>query len=203
MLQLLPKGGWVMYVIVAVSVFSLALIIERLIYFLRLPTDEAVVDALERALDDGELPEAVAQRVNESGPVTTVVTAALDHWRHGVEGVAEAINFAGNRAVEDMEKNLGGLAMVAQGAPLLGLLGTVTGMIETFMRIEQLGGQVDPSGLAGGIWEALLTTAAGLVVAVPALFAYHAFQSRVDRWVGLIQDTGQRLIALRREWEEG
>lgn len=203
MLQLLPKGGWVMYVIVAVSVFSLALIIERLIYFLRLRTDGAVVDAVERALNNGELPEVVAQRISESGPVPAVVTTALSHWRHGVDGVAEAINFAGNRAVEDMEKHLGGLAMVAQGAPLLGLLGTVTGMIETFMRIEQLGGQVDPSGLAGGIWEALLTTAAGLVVAVPALFAYHAFESRVNRWAALMEDIGRRLIALRRDWEEG
>ena len=90
------------------------------------------------------------------------------------------------------------LSAVAQAAPLLGLLGTVTGMIEAFRRIESAGGQVEASLLAGGIWEALLTTAFGLIVAIPTLFAQHWFQARLDRIVRRMRREAELLLHRRR-----
>ena len=80
----------------------------------------------------------------------------------------------------------------------MGLLGTVTGMIKAFMEIERLSGEVEVATLAGGIWEALLTTAFGLVVAIPALFAYHFFDSKADKYMSLLRDEGARLVALKK-----
>lgn len=90
------------------------------------------------------------------------------------------ITKVGSLELQRLEKNLGSLAVIAHISPLLGLLGTVTGMIKAFMKIQALGGRVDASVLAGGIWEALITTAAGLSVAIPTLVAYYYFEGKVD-----------------------
>ena len=95
-----------------------------------------------------------------------------------------------------MDKNLRGLAVIGNIAPLLGLLGTVTGMIRAFMKIQRLGGIVDASVLAGGIWEALITTAAGLSVAIPTLVAYHYFEGRIDNIASQIKDVASELLEI-------
>jgi biopolymer transport protein ExbB len=85
-------------------------------------------------------------------------------------------------SLQELEKNVDILGIVAHVAPLLGLLGTVTGMIRAFMKIEELAGQVSASALAGGIWEALLTTAFGLMVAIPSFIMYHWFNRKIDKY---------------------
>lgn len=103
---------------------------------------------------------------------------------------------AGERQAERMEKNVAGLATIAGGAPLLGFLGTVLGMIQAFQRIESLGGNVDASVLAGGIWAALLTTAAGLTVAVPTYFAHNYIVGRVHSEILEMEDRSRDLMYL-------
>lgn len=200
MWEVFLKGGSVMYAILAVSVLGVAVIVERLIYFARNRNDDtALLERIEEALARGDLREARSQLARARGPVQRVVSACLGKWREGLESIAEAANFEGNRVVDDLEKHLRVLAIIAQGAPLLGLLGTVTGMIRTFMEIEGAGGEVNVTSLAGGIWEALLTTAFGLVVAIPALFAYHYFEAKVERYARLIRDAAERVSAVRRK----
>lgn len=110
------------------------------------------------------------------------------------------IALMGSQQVREWEKNLRGLATIANVAPLLGLLGTVFGMIRAFMKIQQLGGQVDASVLSGGIWEALLTTAAGLTVAIPVLIAYHYFEGKVDNYSSQLKNSvGEYLESLSGE----
>ncbi|MEA3493132.1 MAG: MotA/TolQ/ExbB proton channel family protein [Candidatus Margulisiibacteriota bacterium] len=132
------KGGWIMGLILACSVVSLTVIIERFFKF----------------------------------------------WKVGKLMKNSAI---GPLVVQDLEKNIDILGIVAHVAPLLGLLGTVTGMIRAFMRIEELAGRVNASVLAGGIWEALLTTAFGLVVAIPSFVMYHYFNRRVDDYALILE----------------
>jgi len=199
MLELFVKGGWVMYAILATSVLALAIILERLIFFARIRNDDvSLIKKVESMLTEGDQNSALRTCEKDRGLIRDVVVACLKEWSRGCERMEDVINFEGNRAVESLGKHLRGLSVIAQGAPLLGLLGTVTGMIQAFMRIEEVGGEVNVSSLAGGIWEALLTTAFGLIVAIPSLFAYHFFETKVDRYAGLIRDIGERLIALRR-----
>ena len=90
--------------------------------------------------------------------------------------------------VRDLEQHLNWLAIIGNIAPLLGLLGTVTGMIRVFMSIQNMQGQVNPSALAGGIWEALITTAAGLIVAIPTVIAFHFFTDSIDDITGSLKE---------------
>lgn len=199
MLELFLKGGWVMYTILGVSVLALTIVVERLIFFTRIRNDDvSLLRNVEKALTTEGQPQALLACKEDRGLLRNIVIVCLQEWDRGCERMEDVINFEGNRAVDSLEKHLRGLSVSAQSAPLLGLLGTVIGMIEAFMRIEQTGGEVNVSSLAGGIWEALLTTAFGLIVAIPALFAYHFFERKVERYAGLIRDTGERLVALRR-----
>ncbi|MCG2659056.1 MAG: MotA/TolQ/ExbB proton channel family protein [Kiritimatiellae bacterium] len=199
MLELFIKGGWVMYGILSLSILGLALIIERLVFFLRNRHDDvSLFKKAEDKLKQEGYTAALRMCAEERGIICGMVTACLKEWPAGCERMEDIVNFEGNRAVELFEKHLRGLSVIAQSAPLLGLLGTVTGMIRAFMRIAELGGQVNVSALACGIWEALLTTAFGLIVAIPALFAYHFFEARVERYARLMRDVGERLVVLRR-----
>lgn len=167
--------------ILGCSVISVTIIIERFIQFRRAKVDNPGFSSQLKVLLEGSRYEEAAVLVrNTSGPLARVIEVALEN-RDRPEGEREEkIGLAGSREVRALEKNLRGLAIIGNVAPLLGLLGTVTGMIKVFIKIQELSGAVDPGTLAGGIWEALITTAAGLSVAIPTLVLYHYFEGRVD-----------------------
>jgi biopolymer transport protein ExbB len=123
-----------------------------------------------------------------------MVRKGLKRFGMGHERVKEAIENAGRQEVSKLEKGLSILATVAGVAPLLGFLGTVTGMIQAFMRIEDLAGAASPSDLAGGIWEALLTTAFGLIVGIPAYVAYNYFLSWVTKFVADMETVANDVV---------
>jgi biopolymer transport protein ExbB len=203
MFEIVNKGGWVMYGILILSVTALAIGIERIYFFIRTgKTNTFLLKQVEEDLSNNNEAQAIRALSKNNSLFSRVLANCLKEWQNGCERMEDIINFEGNRAIDAMEHNLQGLAIIAQSAPLLGLLGTVTGMIKAFISIEQTGGQVNVGNLAGGIWEALLTTAAGLTVAIPALFAYHFFQQKADRFANLIKDSGERLISLRRRIQE-
>lgn len=199
MIALFIKGGWVMFAILGISIMAMTIIIERMIFFYRIRgNDEQLISLVARRLKEHDIEACIKACETEKSLLASIISDALNEWSAGIERLEEVFNFEGNRAVERMEKHLRGLAVAIQGAPLLGLLGTVTGLIRAFMRVEQMSGETNVASLAGGIWEALLTTAFGLIVAIPALFAYHMFESRVTRYANLIRDTGEKLVSLRR-----
>lgn len=127
---------------------------------------------------------AVSYCMEEKSPVANIIRKGLKKYKLGHERVKESIENAGRQEITKLEKGLSILASVAGIAPLLGFLGTVTGMIQAFMTIESLQGSANPSDLAGGIWEALVTTAFGLIVGIPALAFYNYFLSAVKKLVG-------------------
>lgn len=195
---LLEKGGVLMIPIVLCSIAAVAIIIERLVKLARVRGENGrFLEAIRGRIRKGSLEEAIRVcRENLSSPLSVIFLEALVHIPQGERRTREAISEAGERESARLERNVGGLATIVGGAPLLGFLGTVIGMIMAFQRIEALGGNVDASVLAGGIWQALLTTAAGLTVAVPTFFAHNYIVSRVHSEVQVMEDRSRDLMIL-------
>lgn len=206
---LIVKGGPLMFLILLCSIIAAAVVIERFVrlYRARINTDEFMEDIAE-TLKRNKVMEAIDKCNAMPGPIAEILKAGiLKHNRSRAE-IKEAIEDAGVHEVPKLEKNLGALATIAHISPLLGLLGTVTGMVRTFQVIEQKAVAlmpVNPGDLAGGIWEALITTVAGLAVAIPTYVAYNFLVSKVDGLVLEMEKSATDLINIlgtRREDNE-
>ncbi len=138
-------------------------------------------------IKSGNIPEIIDYCNTHNTPISRIFKQGLLKHGFGDEKVREAIEMAGRGEIFELEKRLNILATIAGVAPLLGFLGTVTGMINAFMTIQALGGVVSPSDLAGGIWEALLTTAYGLIIGIPAYAFYNYFVTKINRLVNEIE----------------
>ncbi len=187
MVELIVKGGWLMAPIVLSSVFSLTIIIERLICFARIRLNIAELLAeIFGYVKKNRMKEAIDLCSAHPSYLTNIIKAGLFHYDQSKEIVKEAMENASLYEVPHLEKNLNFLSTMAHVTPLLGLLGTVVGLVKCFAVIEQKAisvGVVNPSDLAGGIWEALLTTVAGLCVAIPSFLAYNYFVHKVNMYV--------------------
>lgn len=187
MFELIQKGGPVMYPIILCSVLALAIIIERLYYLYKARIDtKDFMNNIEITIKRNRIADAIKICDKTPGPISRIVKAGiLKHDRIRQE-IRESIEDAGHQEVPRLEKHLSLLATIAHISPLLGLLGTVTGMVRAFQIIQEKSASfnpVSPGDLAGGIWEALLTTVAGLIVAIPTVVAYNYLVSKVDEFV--------------------
>ncbi len=180
--ELFEKGGVVAWPILACSVVGAAIIVERAWFFLRLQGGgRRVMGQVRAALDGGATSEKLVQLASSSThPVAAVAHVYLANLHRGKDLRMELVRKQGALELERVESRLRMLATISHVAPLLGLLGTVLGMVMAFATIEGLETAARPSDLAGGIWEALLTTVFGLVVAIPCMAAYHGFESQAD-----------------------
>lgn len=181
LIELFRKGGFAMWPLLACSVLGLAIVVERAFYFLRLRLDyHRFTGQLRDLLSRGDRKKALLLCRKHANPVPRVAEYYLKHLGNDMRR-NEILKREGSFALEKIESRLRGLAAVTHLAPLLGLLGTVTGLVTAFHQIEVLGGQVQPGDLAAGIWEALITTVFGLLIAIPCMAAYHGFESQADR----------------------
>jgi biopolymer transport protein ExbB len=177
--ELFDKGGIVVWVLLLYSVVALAIVLERAMRFTmmgRLPQEfeEGLVDALRRG-------ETTSLLTRYRGPEVAILRALLEAYGKGVADLNRVASRIGSIELQRMERGFRTLGILGNTAPLLGLLGTILGMIKAFMVIEQAGGRVDAQALAGGIWEAMLTTGVGLVVAIPILLLLHFLEGMADR----------------------
>ncbi|MEY2909696.1 MAG: hypothetical protein RLZZ602_2219 [Pseudomonadota bacterium] len=197
MLQLLAAGGWVMPLIVLCSVIALAISIERWIALN--PTRIAPPHLLAnvwKQLKAGELDAQRLKLLRLGSPLGAILAAGLANRSQGRDVMKESIQEAASHVVHDLERYLNTLGTVAAVSPLLGLLGTVVGMIRVFTEIT-VQGTGNANALAGGISEALITTATGLAVAIPALVMHRYFTGKIDAIVvGLEQETIKLVDAL-------
>lgn len=183
--DLIHRGGPVMVPIVMCSIFSLTLIVERIYYFLHLHLGTDMDRYFERvrlAIEGHQWKEAQALCDASRGPVARVVQAGLAARDGTPQEINEAMEETAHAELPAVEQHLRWLSTLAQVATLLGLLGTVTGLVRAFQVIQEKasgGNPVSPVDLAGGVWEALITTVAGLIVAIPTILAYNYFASRV------------------------
>lgn len=180
--DLLEKGGFVMWPLLFCSIAALALAIDRGMAHFRLRLRfRLFVNKLEKLIRSGKLSEALNLCRSSDNPIARTAEAYLSNLRSGDELRSTVVEREGGLALETAEKRLRGLATIAQVSTLIGLLGTVIGLVSAFHQIEVSGGQVQPGDLAEGIWAALLTTVFGLCVAIPAFLLLQFFESRVDR----------------------
>ncbi len=189
MWEFIQKGGPIMWPILLCSVVSFAIVIERLLRLRQEQIDtKSFMEQISESLKRNKIMEALDLCERTGGPIAAILRAGiLKHDRPRNE-IREAIEDASIHEVPRLERNLPVLSTVAQIAPLLGLLGTVTGLVKAFQVIESKAtalNPVNPGDLAGGIWEALLATTFGLCVAIPTYVAYNYLVSRVD---GLVLD---------------
>ncbi|MDP8298443.1 MAG: MotA/TolQ/ExbB proton channel family protein [Candidatus Tantalella remota] len=209
MWEMAVKGGPLMFLIIMCSVIALAVVLERLWHLRRAKIDtETFMETIAGILKRNKILDAIDMCNVTPGPIAHILKAGiLKHDRTRME-IKEAIEDAGLHEVPRLEKNLGALATIAHITPLLGLLGTVTGMVRAFQVIEQKATAlvpVNPGDLAGGIWEALITTVAGLAVAIPTYVAYNFLVSKVDGFVLEMEKSSTDLVNIlgsKREEDE-
>jgi biopolymer transport protein ExbB len=200
MLEIVKAGGWLMLPIILCSVVAAAIILERLWTLRRkrvLPEDLTARVwswAHSRQLDDGHL-----KALSESSPLGMILSVGLQNRHRSREIMKEAVEDNGRHVVHELQRYLNSLGTIAAVTPLLGLLGTVIGMVKVFTAITTHG-VGNPAFLAGGISEALITTAAGLSVAIPSLIGYRYLRGRVDALVVQMEKEAMKLVdAIHRE----
>ena len=187
MFEIIQKGGPVMYPIILCSIVAFAIVIERLYHLYKAKIDtKDFMNNIEITIKRNRIAEAIKICDNTPGPIAHIVKSGIIKHDRARQEIRESIEDAGHQEVPRLEKNIGLLATIAQISPLLGLLGTVTGMVRAFQIIQEKSASfnpVSPGDLAGGIWEALLTTVAGLIVAIPTVVAYNYLVNRVEEFV--------------------
>ena len=207
MWEMMQKGGPIMWPILLCSVVAFAIVVERLVQLRKAQIDTKVfMEQISKSLKRNKIMEALELCDRTPGPIAHILKAGiLKHDRPRAE-VRESIEDASIHEVPRLEKNLPVLATVAHIAPLLGLLGTVTGMVAAFQVIENKASglnPINPGDLAAGIWEALLTTVAGLCVAIPTFVAYNYLVSRVDGFVLDMERSATDLLNILAEKRDG
>lgn len=194
MLEIVMSGGFLMIPIILCSIAVIAISVER--YWTLKPDKISPKQQLGQVwswIQGNQLDSEKLKQLRRSSQLGRILAAGLSNSRHGRDVMRDSIQEAATAVVHDMERFLGALATIAAVAPLLGLLGTVIGMIKVFTALN-LEGTGNASVLAGGISEALITTAAGLCVAIPAMIAHRFFVRRVDSLVVAMEQESVKLV---------
>lgn len=203
MLTIMAKGGPLMWFILISAILAIAIFLERLFHYHRaqIHTND-FVNGILNSLKRGNIKEAIDTCRDTAGPVAQVVMAAVLNHDRSRDEIREAVQDTARTEVTRLEHNLPILVTIAQVAPLIGFLGTVWGMIRVFMVIEKT--QATTAGqLAGGVWQALLTTAGGLVVAIPSYIAYNYLVSRVQNLVLDMEKAANETVQYLAHKQEG
>jgi biopolymer transport protein ExbB len=177
------KGGVIMIPIVLLLLIAVYIFIERVVVIRKASKEDAsFMNRIKDYIYDGKLDAALNLCKDTRSPSARMIEKGISRLGRPMSDVLVAIENVGNLEIAKLEKGLGFLATIAGGAPMLGFLGTVVGMVEAFFKMEQAGGNtVDLSTLAGGIYTAMVTTVAGLIVGICAYFAYNYLVGRIDR----------------------
>lgn len=194
MFELIKNGGWLMLPIIFCSVAAMAIVAERFWSLQRkkiLPPE--LVPLLWKLENKNKLDEQTIKKIKSSSPLGAILASGLINRSHGRDMMRISIEETGRQIVHELERFLNTLGTIASVTPLLGLLGTVVGMIKVFSAI-MIHGVGDPGILAGGISEALVTTAAGLTVAIPSLIFHRYFERLVDEYVLNMEEEALKLI---------
>lgn len=202
LLDLFNKGGFIMWPLLLTSIIGLVFLVERMIYFYRIPKNPQVTfGQVRQQLLDNDLEGSIDTTEKTTGPIADILKAGLLRFGKPHEEILRAIESVSLHEISKMEKGLWVLATIANIAPLLGFLGTVTGMINSFEVLANAGFG-EPKLVAVGISQALITTAAGLSIAFPIQLAYNYFTNRVNNFALLMETTSAMLLETFSELEE-
>lgn len=180
MWELVKAGGWLMWPIVLCSILMLIIIIERAIKLKVSAVTPAHLreQLMQRLIEQGDIDRESLENVKLNSPLGDILASGLMNRQHGIDSMTMHMENRASIAIHQLEKHINMLGTIGAIAPLLGLLGTVLGIISSFLAITE-GAMQDPTMLAAGVSQALITTAGGMLVAIPAVMAYRIFQRRI------------------------
>ena len=182
------KGGWIMVVLLLLSLMAIYIFVQRLIIIRRAgKEDETFMNRIKDYIHEGKVDSALNLCRSTNTPSARMIEKGITRLGRPMNDVLVAIENVGNLEIAKLEKGFPLIATTAAGAPMLGFLGTVTGMVRAFFDMANAGTNVDVSLLSGGIYEALVTTVGGLVVGIITLFAYNYLVSQVDNVVNKME----------------
>lgn len=198
--DLLLKGGWIMLPIALLSVITIYIFIEKILVIRAASkTPQSFMDQIKILVMNGDIMGARSLCARENTPIARMVEKGISRIGSPLKNIEASIENVGKIELYRLEKNISILATAAGAAPMIGFLGTVTGMIQAFMNIAQIRGQVTPSDLSTGIYEAMITTAAGLAVGLVAYLAYNYLVTRIQKVVHSMEYTSVNFIDLLQE----
>lgn len=192
-LELAEKGGWIMIVLAVMSVLAIYIFVERFIAIKRAEKDDPMfMDRIRDYIKNSDVKSAVNFCRVTNTPAARMIERGISRMGRPAADVQSAIENTGNLEVALLEKRLPVLATIAGGAPMLGFLGTVIGMVEAFWQMSNAGNNIDITMLSSGIYQAMVTTVGGLIVGIIALFAYNYLVAKVD---GVVNQIEQKSLA--------
>lgn len=181
LLEMAAKGGWIMIVLAILSLVAIYIFGKKLWLISKASKiDRYFMNDIQDYMNAGKIQGAKTLCAKYDSPIARMVEKGIDHRNKSLQEVQTAMENVGNVEVARLEKGLSGLASIAGGAPMLGFLGTVTGMIRAFFNMANSGNNVDITLLSGGIYEAMITTVGGLIVGIVAYFGYNFLVGRVS-----------------------
>lgn len=190
--DILDKGGIIVWILLAYSFVAMTIVIERLIHYILMgrPTD-SFENKMHKAISENRLEDELNAM---NGPEARLMQGIFNARKNNVIDLQSVAVRYGSTEVQTMERGYRTLSILGHTAPLLGLLGTIIGMIKAFMVIQLAGGQVDAQALAGGIWEAMLTTGVGLAVAIPVFLLLNMLESLADKRANIMRSYSMILL---------
>jgi biopolymer transport protein ExbB len=199
-IDLAQKGGWIMIVLLILSLIALFIFLQRFLVVRRAnKSDEGFMNRIKDYILDGKIESAINLCRKTTSPSARMIEKGISRLGRPMNDVLVAIENVGNIEVTKLEKGFSLLATIAAGAPMVGFLGTVTGMIRAFFGMAHAGTNVDISLLSGGIYEALVTTVGGLIVGILALFGYNYLVAQVDNVVNDLESQTMEFMDLLNE----
>jgi biopolymer transport protein ExbB len=204
MLNIIIKGGPVMIPIIIGSIFGFAIVIEKLLVLRKVSMDNySFVQHIFRELKNRKFQSALTEcEKNSNVPLATLFKIGIERRALAPERLEKILEQAGNNQIQKLEKRLGAFASIVSIEPLLGFLGTITGLIRAFMTWEKAGADITVSALSGGIYEAMITTAAGLIIAIPLYLFYNYFVARISSIAHELTGHSVQLIEMLSEVKE-
>lgn len=203
-IHIFSKGGVVMYGLAMLSVYAVAVVIFKIIQFRKANVfDRSFIEPALKEIKQGDRNKAFRALADIKGPIARIMRVTFECVANrdmSPKSREAEITRIGSGDIRYLESHLRGLEAIATVAPLMGLLGTVIGMISSFSKLSMAGTRVDPTLLAGGIWEALLTTAGGLAVAIPALAAHYILDGIIEKVRATMKDVSVQILALEDEF---
>jgi len=198
--ELAMKGGWIMIPILLLSLVAVFIFVDRYIAVrAAIRTDQSFMNRIRDYIHDGKIEAATALCQDHNTPVSRMIEKGIARIGRPLQDINTAIENVGRVEVAKLEKGTPWLAMVSGGAPMLGFLGTVTGMIQAFFDMAQAGSSVDIQILSSGIYEAMVTTVAGLIVGIIGYFAYNILVAKIEQVVNMLESSTMEFMDLLNE----
>ncbi len=199
-LDLAMKGGWIMLVLALLSVIAVYIFIERYIVVKRATKyDNSFMERIREYMKDGRIDSAKALCNGSDSPISRMIEKGLSRIGRPLNDINTAIENVGNIEVAKLEKGVALLSMIASAAPMIGFLGTVTGMIRAFYNMSMAGNNIDIELLSSGIYEAMVTTVGGLIVGILAYIFYTIIVARIQNVVNLLESKATEFMDVLNE----